>query len=210
MGLKAVIFDFDGTLTKQGSINFKDIKKKIGCPDNQYILKFIETLDDNEKKIAGDTLDHIEFDAATISVEEDYVTDIFDFLSERSLPIIVITRNSRKSVLRSLKNFKHVNVNSFYRIISRDDPYPVKPDPSSILQTAKDLSISPEEMILIGDYIHDISAGINSGCKTVYKITGRKNDHLVKSDYTIRSLKELIPIFLTLLPGKKRDPQVIY
>jgi len=42
--VKAVLFDFDGTLTKPGSIDFNLIKRVIGCPAESFILEFIETL----------------------------------------------------------------------------------------------------------------------------------------------------------------------
>lgn len=48
--VKAVLFDFDGTLTKPGSIDFKLIKKVIGCPAESFILEFIESLDDQVQK----------------------------------------------------------------------------------------------------------------------------------------------------------------
>ena len=200
MYLKAVIFDFDGTLTKQGSIDFKKIKEQIGCHENQYILKYINTLTEKNKISALSILDRLEYEAAEESEEELYVSEVIRFLKKKRIPAVIISRNSHKSIARSLENFTDITSHSFYRIISRDDPFPVKPDPSSIFQIASDLQISPEEIIIVGDYIHDISAGINGGCKTIYKITGRDIDHLVKSDYRIISLKELIPIFTSMCP----------
>ncbi|MBT8351107.1 MAG: hypothetical protein KJO26_07735, partial [Deltaproteobacteria bacterium] len=47
---EAVLFDFDGTLTKPGSIDFKHIKKVIGCPAESFILEFIDSLDDQVQK----------------------------------------------------------------------------------------------------------------------------------------------------------------
>jgi len=40
--IKAVLFDFDGTLTKPGALNFPRLKKTIGCPADVPVLEFIE------------------------------------------------------------------------------------------------------------------------------------------------------------------------
>lgn len=200
MQIKAVVFDFDGTLTKQGSINFKNIKTQIQCPEEMTILEYIENLTDFAKSRAIEIIDRIEYEAAVQSQEEDYASEILEFLKLKKIPTSILTRNSRRSIERSLENFKSIRVENFFRIISRDDPFPVKPDPSSLLHIAEELKISPEEIIIVGDYIHDIQAGINGGCKTIYKITNRKNDHLVLSDYKITSLNELIPIFQKIIP----------
>ena len=203
MQLKAVIFDFDGTLTKQGSIDFNMIRNKISCPPHKPILDYIETLCGKEKKAARDTLDSLEFHGAESSEEEYYAEEVIGFLNRRNIPVIIITRNSKKCILRSLENFRTLNEKNFYRIISRDDPYAVKPDPQSIIHIAGELDISTGNIMVIGDYIHDMTAGIKAGAKTVYKITDRENDDLVQSDYIIQSLRELLPIFSASLPLQK-------
>ena len=42
--IKAVLFDFDGTLTKPGALNFSLLKETIGCPADLPVLEFIESL----------------------------------------------------------------------------------------------------------------------------------------------------------------------
>ena len=44
LSFKAVLFDFDGTLTKPESLNLSLVKKEIGCPADQYVLEFINRL----------------------------------------------------------------------------------------------------------------------------------------------------------------------
>ena len=40
--MKGVLFDFDGTLTKPGAIDFTAIKQTIECPHDMAILEFIK------------------------------------------------------------------------------------------------------------------------------------------------------------------------
>jgi hypothetical protein len=42
--IKAVLFDFDGTLSKPGTLDFPRLKKEIGCPPNHPVLEFIDGL----------------------------------------------------------------------------------------------------------------------------------------------------------------------
>ena len=42
--IKAVLFDFDGTLTQPGALNFPLLKETIGCPADIPVLEFIENL----------------------------------------------------------------------------------------------------------------------------------------------------------------------
>ena len=40
--MKGVLFDFDGTLTQPGAIDFLAIKREIGCPKDTAILEYID------------------------------------------------------------------------------------------------------------------------------------------------------------------------
>ena len=42
LSIKAVLFDFDGTLTEPGALNFSLLKETIGCPENSPILEFFK------------------------------------------------------------------------------------------------------------------------------------------------------------------------
>ena len=44
--ISAVLFDFDGTLTKPDALDFSVIKKTLGCPEEIPALEFIESIPD--------------------------------------------------------------------------------------------------------------------------------------------------------------------
>jgi len=44
--VKAVLFDFDGTLTQPGALNFTKMRETIGCPQDMAILEFIDAIED--------------------------------------------------------------------------------------------------------------------------------------------------------------------
>ena len=50
--IEGVIFDLDGTLVESG-LNFRDIRKKLGCPTGVDILTFVEDIEDAVQKDAA-------------------------------------------------------------------------------------------------------------------------------------------------------------
>ena len=60
-----VLFDFDGTLTRPGSLDFNKIKTAIGCPENAPMLEYIKSIPHPAKqKKAALILDQMEMAAA--------------------------------------------------------------------------------------------------------------------------------------------------
>ena len=65
--IKGVLFDFDGTLTYPGALDFPAIKRQLGCPLDQPILEFIDTLPSVKRKEFMKALEAFEQEAAEIS-----------------------------------------------------------------------------------------------------------------------------------------------
>ena len=167
----AVLFDFDGTLTCPGILNFSIIKEALGCPLQEPVLEFIHGISDPEKKRnAMADLDQFEMEAAKKSVPNEGAESIVSYLKSKGLSLGIITRNSRASVLRALKNFNHICQKHFDLIISRDDPLRPKPSSDGILSAANRLGIKPEEIMVVGDFIFDIEAGNRAGAITVFLV----------------------------------------
>jgi len=195
MVIKGILFDFDGTLTVPGAINFLEIKDSLGCPRERPILEFIESLDNNEQQKTYSLLDRHEERAARISFPAQGSEGVIRELKKKDLPLGIITRNSLNAVLLALNNFDHVTADDFAIILTRDDGTP-KPDPAGVLLAASKMGILPEELLLVGDFSLDIMAGHAAGAKTVLIVhdTTRKMPPHPEPDYKINHLRELIPI----------------
>jgi hydrogenase expression/formation protein HypE len=195
MVIKGVLFDFDGTLTAPGAINFFEIKDSLRCPRERPILEFIESLDKDEQQKAYDLLDRHEGEAARISLPAPGAESVIKELKEKDLPLGIITRNSLNSVLLALHNFDHIHPSDFAIILTRNDIIP-KPDPAGVLLAASKMGILPEELLLVGDFSLDIMAGHAAGAMTVLIVqdTTRKIPAHPEPDYKISHLRELIPI----------------
>jgi HAD superfamily hydrolase (TIGR01509 family) len=201
MDIKGILFDFDGTLTVPGAINFLEIKESLGCPPEVPILEFIESLDKNEQQKAYSFLDRHEEEAARISFPAQDAESVIRELKKKGLPSGIITRNSLNAVLLALNNFDHVTADDFAIILTRDDGIP-KPDPAGVLIAAEKMGILPEELLLVGDFSLDIMAGHAAGARTVLIVhdTTRIIPPHPEPDYTIHHFRELIPLISPLTP----------
>ena len=200
--VKAVLFDFDGTLTKPGSIDFNLIKRTIRCPAESFILEFIETLDDHvQKEKAISTLENIENKAADCSKPNNGAEELLLYLRSNGIRTGIISRNSLESIKRSLHNFKKIKAADFDVIITRDNPVKPKPDADGVILAAKKLKVDVKELIVVGDFLFDIQAGKNAGSITVFLNNGIEHDFSdPESDYTISQLDELKNIIRLRLP----------
>lgn len=195
MIIKGILFDFDGTLTVPGAINFLEIKASLGCPSEIPILEFIESLDKDKQQKAYRLLDRHEEKAAKISFPAQGAESLITEFKKKKLPLGIITRNSLNAVLLALNNFNHVTKDDFAIILTRDDGTP-KPDPAGVLIAAQKMNILPKELLVVGDFSLDIIAGHAAGAKTVLIVhdTTRTIPFHPEPDYRIQHLKQLIPL----------------
>jgi HAD superfamily hydrolase (TIGR01549 family) len=196
--IHAVLFDFDGTLTHPGAIDFAKIKKALGCPPDIAILEFIDTLSSLEqRRQAMLILDRFEIEAAEASYPNQGAEKLLHWLKAQSIPIGIITRNSLGSVEQALKNFKTVGTADFSIIITRDDPVPPKPSPDGVLLAAEKIGADPANLLMVGDYIFDIQAGAAAGALTSLINPSESSHSLpsnqdgIESDFKITRLAEL-------------------
>lgn len=199
--IKAVLFDFDGTLTEPGSIDFKLIRQHIGCPPDMLILEYIQSLEsESDRRQALSTVDRFEMEAAAESMPNAGAERLLADLKSMGVEIGLISRNSRTAIERSLVNFKITDIESFALVISRDHPVAPKPNPEGILHAADIWGVAVEEILLVGDVIFDIEAAVNAGSLSAFITNGEEAAAQEKADFIIHSLEELAPIVKMGLP----------
>ncbi|MFC1515724.1 HAD-IA family hydrolase [Thermodesulfobacteriota bacterium] len=200
--IKAVLFDFDGTLTKPGALNFPLLKETIGCPTDIPVLEFIEGLpvpEHREEAIA--VVERFEKKAAAASEPNPGAEDLVEYLRSEGLAVGILTRNSLQSIERSLENFKKLQYSDFNIIISRDTPVAPKPSADGIILAAQELNVEVGQIMMIGDFVFDIQSGKDAGCLTAFLDYGTVpgNSH-IESDFTVSGLEEIRRIVRLGLP----------
>ncbi len=187
----AILFDFDGTLTAPGALDLLLIRRFIGCPEKMPILEFIAGLPEKDAKKAMTTLDEFELNAAQQAMPNADAEEIIRYLRAKAIKIGILSRNTRASIERAIRNFSQISSADFDLIISRDDAIRPKPDPEGVLFAAKQMNIAPEHIMVVGDYIFDIHAGKQAGAMTVFLDNGTLMFPDLECDYRISSLSEL-------------------
>ncbi len=194
--ISAVLFDFDGTLTKPDALDFSVIKKTLGCPKEIPVLEFIESIPDRQKKAdAFVELNCFESLGAANSEPNPGAEDLIRTIHSIGLPMGLITRNSIDSVKAALKNFNGVGLDDFDIVITRDDPVMPKPSPEGILLAARRLNIEPRHILMVGDFVFDIDAGRNAGTLTaLLDVNPRVDKSSLQCDIIISCLTDLEPV----------------
>jgi HAD superfamily hydrolase (TIGR01509 family) len=192
--IDAVLFDFDGTLTRPGVLDFDLIRREIGCPPHEGILKFVESRKTAEERARAEEILLVhERRAAAESLPNDAAEETVQQLRRVGLRIAILTRNTRESVERAFENFEHLRSDWFELVITRDEGEPLKPHPGSVLEAVRKLGVEAERLLMVGDYRHDIEAGAGAGSWTAL-IRGDETKpwmEEISPDYVVRSLGEL-------------------
>jgi len=190
--IKAVLFDFDGTLTRPGALDFDRIKAAIGCPAQIPVLEFVRSIADpvHQQEVSS-LLDKFETEGAEISEPNSGAETIIPYLKDHGILIGILTRNTLKTVIRALKNFQHTGISDFDLVITRDDHLKPKPDPEGIIWAAEKMGVRPENILMVGDFAFDIEAGKRAGAITVFLDNHGKEKTEVERVFTISTLEEL-------------------
>lgn len=202
--IKGIAFDLDGTLTKP-AIDFEALRRKIGnlktgIPIYEQALEMPE----QEKKRALTILEETELSVAKKAEPNPGVYELINYLSQKKLRKAIFTRNSRKSLDITLSV---LNISGeFSPVVTREDVPRLKPAPDMIFYILRDWNFSPEEVLVVGDFVFDVMAGKAAGCKTVlvnhnqlflpglspFNFRGHK--HNAVPDYQIFRLEQIICI----------------
>ena len=200
--IRGVLFDFDGTLTMPGALDFPAIKRELRCPPDLPILEYLETLTPDRQTALLGILEAEEDKAAEQSVPNTGAERCIEILKQRGILLGIITRNSLQSVHKALQKFTSFEAGAFATIITRADSLP-KPHPDGVRQAAKHMGISLQELLVIGDFRFDILAGHGAGAKTVLLTNGRESVMLPgdpQPDYVVTCLEEILEIVDALNP----------
>jgi len=200
MAIKGVLFDFDGTLTLPGALDFPAIKKAMGCPLDQLILEFVESQPPDQQPKLMEILEKREAKAARASLPNRGAEKCLCTLRKKQIPVGILTRNRLKSVRQSLEQFKEVTIDDFDAIVTREMSLP-KPHPDGVIKASEQMGVSPEELLVVGDFRFDVIAGKRAGASTVLLTNGGESVMAPddpQPDYTISRLEDLPALLLQL------------
>jgi len=205
--VEAVIFDFDGTLTAPGSLDFAGIRAAIGCPERLPVLEWIESIPSAaDKEKAWGILERSEMEAALKSQPNAGAEDVIDYLRGQGIKLGIISRNSLRAIHRALENFTRIGARDFSVILSRDDLVKPKPSPDAVLKAAERMGVPVGQTLVVGDYVFDVEAGRKAGARTVFltnqaptPVLEPPPEHIIEQ---LTELKGIVRFLSPLPPGK--------
>ena len=209
--IRAVIFDFDGTLAVL-NIDFNamreqvfDLMKHYGIGKEligeRYLLEIIdeayqilweknqsgaeEFYQESHRILHGVEMKAAEEGRLILGVEE-----TLKDLRKKGIKVGIVTRNCEDAVRKVFPN-----IDKFSDVfISRNSVKRVKPHPDHLSFAMKVLGISREKTVMIGDHPTDIQAGKRVGVKAVGVLTGRtKREEFEKAgaDHVLNDVTEI-------------------
>jgi len=212
--IRAVVFDFDGTLAVL-NIDFSEMReqvfelmRKYGVNEEKieerYLLEIIDEVVQilSQKNTstaetfyqeAHQILHEVELRAAEEGKLLPGVEAALKSLRDKGLKVGIVTRNCEEAVRKVVPD-----IEAFCDVfVPRDLIKRVKPHPEQLTSVLKALHVTGGETVMVGDHTIDIQAGKRVGMRTIGVLTGRvKKEEFEKAgaDYVLKDASEVCRI----------------
>ena len=159
------VFDMDGTLTLAVH-DFPAIKRALGIPQDDDILHHLAALPAEEAAQKHAWLLEHERELAVASRPAPGAIDLVRALCVRGCRLGILTRNAHELALLTLQAIGLDDCFATADVLGRDEA-PPKPHPGGLLQLAERWSVTPRELVMVGDYRFDLECAQAAGARSV-------------------------------------------
>lgn len=183
-GIRAILFDLDGTLVEQ-TIDFELMKRRViqvveghgvdaspwaALPVLELVARAVDALQGQSAAVAARLAERanraiiaVEVEAADRAAPYPGVPEMLHDLAQQGYGVGIVTRNCRAAVERVLGRWPlECRV-----LLTRDDVRLVKPDPQHLRDALSAMGLLGEPALMCGDHPMDIAAGRGVGAVTV-------------------------------------------
>lgn len=217
--IQALCFDVDGTLSDTDDLwvhNFSKVMSplKILAPKNDFhhFARWIVMALESPGNVVYESLDrmHLDDDVARIysalakkkiGVKPKHfwmIPGVFEMLSffRHKYPMAVVSARDEYTTQKFLNQFE---IQTFFKsIVTAQSSVYTKPFPDPIFLAARQMEVSPDHCLMIGDTTVDIRAGKAAGSQTVGVLCGFGTESELRkagADLILRNTGELLEIF---------------
>ncbi|MCX6695634.1 MAG: HAD family hydrolase [Candidatus Altiarchaeota archaeon] len=206
MTIKAVLFDWDGTLYDIFDFIVKtygQVMREKGLREwsrrefrEKFKIDWRDTLKDmgleeHEEYLVGVWKRNLEEMKEELQLHENAKETIIEL--SRKYTVGIVSSAPRNALL---KEVNRLGVKEYIKVIvSKNDTKETKPSPMPLLQAAKKLKVKPEECVYVGDMIEDIQATRRAEMKSIavpWGLHSRGRLMEEKPDYMAGKFKEII------------------
>ena len=201
MNYKAVLFDFDGVIGMTMDDNFQAWAYALTTVEvsiNKIDYFLLEGLSARNvaKKMLSDQFDDKAIDLVVKRKEKHYLTHhtfefypdakaLINYLKKKQIKLAVV---SGASAERLKKTVSSTFLNKFDSIVTGDRGHASKPSPEPYLQASKELSISPEECLVIENAPLGIESAKKAGMTCIAIASTLENKYLLQADRIVKSI----------------------
>lgn len=209
--IKAVIFDFDGTLMNTlptiayfcnlalstiglDSIGTDKFRYFVGDGRDLLIHRILEfhnsDTTENYAKVGSKYDEEYEKNYLFKSVIYDGIPELLKILHQKGIKLAVLTNKPHNVAIQIIQSV----FGEIFDVYCGQRPgIPVKPNPSAALEIADKLQILPNECVFIGDTCIDVQTGKNAGMQTIGVLWGfRDADELKNADIIAKHPSDII------------------
>jgi len=204
--IAGIVFDMDGCLTKQGAIDFAEMRRRAQIPPKADILKHIASLPAEESARSMAAVLEVEAEGIKRMELRDGLDELFDFLDKNRLRRALLTRNTHLAI----DQFLSLSEKYFHEAFDRSFE-PPKPSPAALLEICNRWKTRPENVVMIGDHSDDIQCGRSAGAMTIQILDqimpgDEHRDHsLTIPDYTVASLPEMKEVLEQIIADRETE-----
>jgi len=224
--IKAVLFDFDGTLADTNPLIYRTFKETFEkmLPEkkftdveiydcigptldetgNKYFPEYPQKFVDNYREL--NAIYHDEM----IKIYPG-VLEMVAQLKKKNLRLAIVSSKKRDFVIRGLKIVGLYEYFDF--IVASDDVVKHKPDKEPLMKAINHYNITSNECLMVGDNSHDIHGARNTGVKSIAVGWALKGVEYMKSlepDYLVHEASEILSIVDSFNKEKKmKKPEII-
>ncbi|MCF6176439.1 MAG: HAD family hydrolase [Victivallaceae bacterium] len=184
MNYKGLIFDMDGTLTVP-AIDFISVRRELGIIEGD-LVPIIEAWPEARRNWAWRLIEQYEDDVRSKTKLQPGVHAALVKFRQADIKLGILTRNSQLGV-DALLNILDIE---FDAILTREHTH-IKPAPEPVWEIVKDWGIASAEVMVIGDYIHDIECGRAAGAKSCFFANPGMTSYADLADFTVSTFAEL-------------------
>ncbi len=181
--IRGLLIDLDGTVTKY-NIDYQSMRKDLvsklvelnaSIPDYENmpifaILISVKERHDEEayariKQHVFPILETYEEEAAKTVEPQEGVLSTVKQLNEMKIELGLVTNNSRAPTMSILTRFGLIEF--FKSIVTRDESGELKPDQKGVLMCLKEMDLTADEAIYVGDAIIDVDVSKKVGMRSI-------------------------------------------
>lgn len=155
----------DGTLTIAVH-DFAAIRRALGIAPEEDILDHLAALPAEHAAAKRAWLIDHERELAAAARPASGAPELIRELHARGCQLGVLTRNDRELALLTLETIGILDCFEPGAILGRDDA-PPKPSPAGLLRLAQRWQTAPGELVMVGDYLHDLECARAAGARSI-------------------------------------------